>query len=79
MRSLLICLTLGTSLLVLSGCPEIPAEPGPEHVREASIPAHRPEARQRVDEIAWFQGTLDEAFSHHGCPERHPHRTLFRL
>jgi len=34
---------------------------------------------QRVSEIAWFQGTIDEAFSHHGCPESHPRRTLFRF
>jgi hypothetical protein len=32
-----------------------------------------------VSEIAWFQGTIDEAFSHHGCPESHPRRTLFRF
>jgi hypothetical protein len=32
-----------------------------------------------VGEIAWFQGTLDEAFSHRGCPESHPRRTLFRF
>ena len=33
----------------------------------------------KVSEIAWFQGTLDEAFSHHGCPESSPRRTLFRF
>jgi hypothetical protein len=32
-----------------------------------------------VSEIAWFQGTIDEAFSHRGCPESHPRRTLFRF
>jgi hypothetical protein len=32
-----------------------------------------------VSEIAWFQGTIDEAFSHHGCPESRPRRTLFRF
>ena len=26
---------------------------------------------------AWFQGTIDEAFSHRGCPDSHPRRTLF--
>ncbi len=31
-----------------------------------------------VSEIAWFQGTIDEAFSHRGCPESH-RRTLFRF
>jgi hypothetical protein len=30
-----------------------------------------------VGEIAWFQGTIAEAFSHRGCPDSHPHRTLF--
>jgi hypothetical protein len=33
----------------------------------------------RVSEIAWFQGSIDEAFSHHGCPDSHPRRTLFRF
>jgi hypothetical protein len=32
-----------------------------------------------VSEIAWFQGTIDEAFSRRGCPESHPRRTLFRF
>jgi hypothetical protein len=32
-----------------------------------------------VSEIAWFQGSLDEAFSHRRCPESHPRRTLFRF
>jgi hypothetical protein len=32
-----------------------------------------------VSEIAWFQGTIDEAFSHHGCPESHSRATLFRF
>jgi hypothetical protein len=30
-----------------------------------------------VGEIAWFQGTIDEAFSHRGCADSHPRRTLF--
>jgi hypothetical protein len=32
-----------------------------------------------VSEIAWFQGTIDEAFSRRSCPESHPRRTLFRF
>jgi hypothetical protein len=32
-----------------------------------------------VSEIAWFQGTIDEAFSHHGCPESHSRATLFHF
>ncbi|HEX8784275.1 MAG TPA: hypothetical protein VF764_12935 [Steroidobacteraceae bacterium] len=40
---------------------------------------HAGTAHQRVSEIAWFQGTIDEAFSHRGCPESHPRRTLFRF
>ena len=36
-------------------------------------------AHHTVSEIAWFQGTIDEAFSHRGCPESHPRRTLFRF
>jgi hypothetical protein len=40
----------------------------------AAVPAHH-----AVSEIAWFQGTIDEAFSHRGCSESHPRRTLFRF
>jgi len=36
-------------------------------------------AHRGVSEIAWFQGTIDEAFSHSGCPDSHPRRTLFRF
>jgi hypothetical protein len=32
-----------------------------------------------VSEIAYFQGTIDEAFARRGCPESHPRRTLFRF
>jgi hypothetical protein len=32
-----------------------------------------------VSEIAYFQGTIDEAFSRRSCPESHPRRTLFRF
>ena len=32
-----------------------------------------------VSEIAWFQGTIDEAFSRRGCHDSHPQRTVFRF
>jgi len=41
--------------------------------------AHAGAPPHRVSEIAWFQGTIDEAFSHRGCPESRPRRTLFRF
>jgi hypothetical protein len=41
--------------------------------------AHAGTTHHSVSEIAWFQGTIDEAFSHRGCPESHPRRTLFRF
>jgi len=33
----------------------------------------------KVSEIAWFQGTIDEAFSRRGCPQSHTRRGLFRF
>lgn len=36
-------------------------------------------ADHRVSEIAWFQGTIDEAFSPRGCPQSHTRRGLFRF
>ena len=41
--------------------------------------AHQAGNHHKVSEIAWFQGTLDEAFSHRGCSESNPRRTLFRF
>ena len=79
MRSSLIALTAGASLL-LSGCPQIAGDAVPAHLQAApGAAAHRAQGAQHVKEIAWFQGNLDEAFSHRGCPERHPRRTLFRF
>ena len=40
---------------------------------------HAGMAHHGVSEIAWFQGTIDEAFSHRGCPDSHPRRTLFHF
>jgi len=37
------------------------------------------DARHSVGGIAWFQGTIDEAFSRRGCSEGQPRRTLFRF
>jgi hypothetical protein len=36
-------------------------------------------AHHEVSEIAWFQGTIDEAFSPRGCPQSHTRRGLFRF
>jgi hypothetical protein len=36
-------------------------------------------AHYKVSEIAWFQGTIDEAFSRRGCAESHTRRGLFRF
>jgi hypothetical protein len=41
--------------------------------------AHHGAVHHKVSEIAWFQGTIDEAFSRRGCSESHPQRTLFRF
>ena len=41
--------------------------------------AHHAAVHHSVSEIAWFQGTIDEAFSRRGCSESHPRRTLFRF
>ena len=46
---------------------------------EPDSSVHPGSAHHAVAEIAWFQGTIDEAFSHRGCPDRHPRRTLFRF
>jgi outer membrane biogenesis lipoprotein LolB len=54
------------------------------HARESA--AHNPHdsatrnagVRHKVSEIAWFQGTIDEAFSRRGCPQSHTRRGLFR-
>jgi hypothetical protein len=78
MRSLLIICVAGTVAPLLSGCPDIPAGPLPAGNSEVTH-AQGSEARHNVGEIAWFQGTLDEAFSRRGCSESHPRRTLFRL
>jgi len=98
MRSLLITLTTGTTALLLSGCPDIPAGPVPGHSEShwqavrgvhaphedaphapGDSPMHHAAGRHSVSEIAWFQGTIDEAFSRRGCSESHPRRTLLRF
>ena len=98
MRPLLITLTAGTTALLLSACPDMPAGSVPEHSESQwqagrpvhaphesathapnDSPAHHASVHHNVSEIAWFQGTIDEAFSRRGCPESHPRRTLFRF
>jgi hypothetical protein len=91
MRSFLITLAAVSTTLLLSGCPDIPGGPvpashparaahegGTRGARDSSGPAGTG-GHHGVNEIAWFQGTIDEAFSHRGCPDSHPRRTLFRF
>jgi len=65
-------------VLLLSGCPDIPAGRLPEGKSDVTPARGVGGARHDVSEIAWFQGTLDEAFSRRGCAESH-RRTLFRF
>ena len=53
---------------------EVDTRTAPDKSVHAGTAAHR-----SVGEIAWFQGTIDEAFSHRSCPESHQRRTLFRF
>ena len=98
MRPVLITLTAGALVLLLSGCPDLPGGPGPAqsdmhfqsshsrhaqhestaHPSAADSMAHG-DARHNVGGIAWFQGTIDEAFSRRGCSEGQPRRTVFRF
>jgi hypothetical protein len=83
MRSLLITLTAGGAALLLSGCPDMPGAPAPAIQSETRAPQdsspHAGGGHHVVSEIAWFQGTIDEAFSHRRCSESHPRRMLFRF
>jgi len=96
MKAVLIALTTGTLVLLLSGCPDLPAGPGSAHSdvhwtsshskhtahESAAHPADsaaQSDEHRSVGEIAWFQGTIDEAFSRRGCSDSHPRRTLFRF
>ena len=78
MRSLLITCMAGTVVLLLSGCPDIPGGRLPEGKSEVRHAHGVGATRDKVSEIAWFQGTLDEAFSRRGCSESQ-RRTLFRF
>lgn len=79
MRTLLIAGVAGTATLLLSGCPDIPGGRLPEGQSEVTRAHGVGGARHNVSEIAWFQGTLDEAFSRRGCAESRSRRTLFRF
>ena len=91
MSSISITLAAASTALLLSGCPDIPGGPVFKASHPARVahegdtraahdsPVHAGTAHHGVSEIAWFQGTIDEAFSHRGCPESHPRRTLFRF
>ena len=95
MKPSLITLAAASTALLLSGCPDLPGGgvPGarsesPWKAPHPSRAAHEGDTRaahdsagahRSVSEIAWFQGTIDEAFSHRGCADSHPRRTLFRF
>jgi hypothetical protein len=90
MRPLLTTLAAGTAALLLSGCPDVPAGPGPAradaHWKASRLThalhdsdAHDASVGHKVGEIAWFQGTIDEAFSRGGCPQSHTRRGLLHF
>jgi hypothetical protein len=81
MKSLLNTAAVLTAAIALGGCPDKRPEPvpGPQSAAAAALPSsaatHAPEARRSTpshgaSEISWFQGTLEEAFSHRTCSER---------
>ena len=78
MRSLLIPAMLITAAIALGGCPYERPVPGPQSSAGAALHfSGATHARQQQQahapaEINWFQGTLDEAFSHRPCPDAHP-------
>ena len=81
MRSLLIMATVVTAAMALAGCPYHRPVPGPQsssalglgwgHGSHGEI-RHAAAAQPAPAEINWFQGTLDEAFSHRPGPDDHP-------
>jgi hypothetical protein len=87
MRSLLITTAVVTVAIMLSGCREKKSEPvpGPQSgsaqrttaavsVRD-QVSADCPSRHRGAGQTAWFQGSLEEAFSRRISRERHP---LFR-
>jgi hypothetical protein len=86
MRSLLITTAVVTVAIMLTGCREKKSEPvpGPQSgsaqrttavsVRD-QVSADCPSRHRGAGEIAWSQGSLEEAFSRRTSRERHP---LFR-
>jgi hypothetical protein len=78
MKSLLNTAAILTAAIALGGCPDKRPEPvpGPQSTALPSAASARsPEAQRSApshgaSEISWFQGTLEEAFSHRSCSER---------
>jgi hypothetical protein len=78
MKSLLNTAAILTAAIALGGCPDKRPEPlpGPQSTAlpgSAGTPAHaaqRSAPSHGASEISWFQGTLEEAFSHRSCGER---------
>jgi hypothetical protein len=78
MKSLWLAAAVVSALLAVEGCRERKSEPvpGPQSTSAwNTTPARAAHGALRPDvsEISWFQGTLEEAFSHRGC---HESRTL---
>jgi hypothetical protein len=85
MRALLSTVAVIAAALALAGCPnrQQPPVPGPKSSALSGVvpgtPAHSapaasasPRERDSPDEINWFQGTLEEAFSRRPSTEDHP-------
>ncbi|MBS0581391.1 MAG: hypothetical protein JSR36_19210 [Proteobacteria bacterium] len=85
MRALLTAVAVLAAALALGGCPnrQQPPVPGPRSststaARPGSVPRSAPgdveDARERnsPDEINWFQGTLEEAFTRRPRTEDRP-------
>ena len=87
MRSLLITTAAVTVAIMLSGCREKKSQPVPapqsglaQRTTAAvsardEVTADGPSRHRGMSEIAWFQGTLEEAFSRRSSRESYP---LFR-
>jgi hypothetical protein len=74
MKSLLNTAAVLTAAIALGGCPDKRPEPvpGPQSAvlpSSAGAPVHEAQrsAPHGASEISWFQGTLEEAFSHRHC------------
>ena len=78
MRSFFITAAVAMGLLALGACQnKRQPEPVPPPQSKHAVIAKHVAPGTAVSEISWFQGTLDEAFSHGPCPGRR--RPLLRF